>query len=340
MKAILAATSLAFLLIGLASAQTRVAPTATGVLVDDAYTKKSSQVKTTKLGCKEYQTLLYWGVTDKQSNGEVSQLQRYLQAYSGYKGKISGEFDEETELAVRRLQKQQNLVRPGLSCQTGYGVVEAKTRKFLNENQDCTPVVPRKTVSCVGVAQCPMIHQTLVRGSSDTEGVVGSVSTLQCFLRGQGMFTGPVNGSFGYTTQNALIAWQKSRGLLRNGKVLDETREAIARCAEQVAQAVSQEHSEEFSLHVSPASGPAPLTIKASFALNGTSCTSYEVNWGDGTPSESYDAGRPATCVPQPITFSVSHTYVSPNSYTISVKHGQDALSRLNVKNQAQVTVR
>lgn len=338
MKRILIACTCSFMLVGYAYAQTRMLPTATGVLVPD--TSKKSVEKMTKLGCPEYRNLLFWGVTDAQTNGEVSRLQTYLKQYAGYSGKISGTFDEDTELAVRRLQKQQNLVRPGLSCQTGYGVVETKTRKFLNENQDCTPIIPRKTVSCFGVDSCPFIQRALTKGSADTEGVVGSVSMLQCFLRSQGVYTGPVNGSFGYSTQLSLMNWQKSRGLFKSGSVNDETREAISRCAEQVAQPLSQEQAEEFSLHVSPASGPAPLTVKASFALNGSTCTSYEVDWGDGTPSENYDAGRPATCSPKPVTFSVSHVYATPNVYTISVKHGQDALSRLHVTNQAQVTVR
>jgi peptidoglycan hydrolase-like protein with peptidoglycan-binding domain len=325
-------------------------PTASGVEVQDfvaqrralqeATSTTNSATKLTKLQCPEYTHLLYWGVTDKQTNGEVSRLQTYLKSWAGYTGKITGVFDEDTELAVRRLQKNQNLVRPGLSCQTGYGVVETKTRTFLNNNQSCVPVIPRKTVSCLGVAQCPDITKTLARGGADPEGSVGQVAMLQCFLRAQGVYSGPVNGSFGYSTQTSLMNWQKSRGFLRTGTTNEETRSGIARCAEQVAQPVQQERSEEFSLHVSPASGPAPLTIKASFALNGSSCTSYEVDWGDGTPTESFDAGRPDTCVPRPVTFSVNHVYQTPNTYTISVKHGQDSLSRLHVRNQAQVIVR
>lgn len=55
-----------------------------------------------------------------------------------------------------------------------------------------------------------------------------SVATLQRRLRGLGYWVGPVNGSFGDTTQQAVYALQKVAGLTRDGVVGPKTAAALA----------------------------------------------------------------------------------------------------------------
>jgi peptidoglycan hydrolase-like protein with peptidoglycan-binding domain len=293
-------------------------------------------------GCALFTQTLYWGVTDKETKGEVSKLRAFLGLGKVKDKDDEGVYTEEMELAVRAYQKRNGIVTPGLSCKTGYGIVEKKTRDYINEKNNCTPVIPRKTVSCAGVPQCPLLRSNITKGTADAEGVRGVVSTLQCFLSRQGVYKGGITGSYGSTTAQAVSTYQTTRKLGVTGVVGAQTREAIAQCAP--ATAVEQgggkrAKSAHYTLRIDPARGEGPLTVTMSFAFNGTTCSSYEIGWGDGALADSYDAGRPATCSPQPVTQTYTHTYTTKGVYDISVKQGEDALSRLPVSNSAQVIV-
>lgn len=301
------------------------------------YEQQSQRLATNSTGCLLFTQTLYWGVTDADTHGEVSRLQEFLGL-----GKTvqKGVYDEATELAVRAYQRRFDILTPGLSCKTGYGIVEKKTRDIINAKNDCTPLVPRKTVSCSGVPQCPLIRTNITRGTVDAEGVRGVVSTLQCFLRNAGVYTGPVNGVFGLATQTAVTNYQTTRTLGVTGVVNAQTREAIAQCAPaRAAEQGRRAKSAHYTLRIDPARGPGPLTVTMSFAFNGTTCSSYELGWGDGTLADSFDAGRPNTCTQKPFTQTYTHTYTTPGIYDISVRQGEDALSRLPVSNSAQVIV-
>lgn len=327
-----------FSFVSVACAQTRPSyydpvslPSPTPRLVDGQET-----LNVNATGCLLFKETLFWGVTDAQTNGEVSRVQDFLHVTSAQKGV----YDEATELAVRAYQRQFDLVKPGLSCKTGYGIVERKTREYMNAHNDCTPIIPRKTVSCMGVAQCPTVRNAITRGQADAEGVRGSVATVQCFLARQGLFGGPINGSYGSTTEVAVRAFQKTRGLAVSGVVNAQTREAIGSCAPAVEAAPARvAKSDHYTLRVDPARGTGPLTVTMTFAMNGTTCSSYEIVWGDGTAADSFDAGRPTTCSPKPVTQTYTHTYTVKGIYDITLRQGQDALSRLPVSNTAQVIV-
>jgi peptidoglycan hydrolase-like protein with peptidoglycan-binding domain len=251
---------------------------------------------------------------------------------------VDGIYAEELEQAVRRLQKKNNLVTPGLCCKTGFGLVEEKTRAYLNKNLSCEPYKPRAQLSCRNVS-CPNISQELARGKYDPEGVLGEVGQLQCFLAGQGILAPVlVTGAFGPSTERALLSYQAKNGIAQTGTVNNQTRATIAKCGK--ATAGAQSKSQKYSFYIKPASGDAPLEIALSFALNGTNCSSYSVDWGDGTAPLAHDAGRPATCAQQPVTLFEKHTYVKAGSYTVTLKHGQDTLGRIPVVNQTQITVR
>lgn len=305
-------------------------------------TTKTVEAKDEKKECAKFTELLYFGVTDKESKGQVTQLQEWLRNYPALypSGAVNGVYGEEVELAIRKLQKQKSLVIPGLSCKTGYGLVEDKTRKYLNENLWCEPIIPREKIAC-GSVTCPTLTRTLSRGTTDPEGILGEVAMLQCFLAREGTLNPAlVNGAYGPSTERALLQYQARVGIAQTGTVGAQTRSAIAKCGKSTTPAGTQSKSQRYSFFIKPASGDAPLKIALSFALNGTTCSSYAVDWGDGTAPLAHDAGRPATCAQQPITLFEEHTYTRPGIYTVTLKHGQDTLGRIPVVNQAQITVR
>jgi peptidoglycan hydrolase-like protein with peptidoglycan-binding domain len=298
-----------------------------------------------KTGCPLFTETLYWGVTDAESKGEVTRLRSFLGLKKPSDADDVGVYTEEVELAVRAYQKRHDIVTLGLSCKTGYGIVEKKTRNYINEHNDCTPIIARKTVACGGVPQCPILRSSLTTASSDAEGVRGAVSTLQCFLKSVKLFSSSVTGVYGPSTQAAVRAFQESRKLGVTGVVNAETRKAIAEC--RVATVVQlpagtvqkRAKSAHYTLRIDPARGAGPLTVHMSFAFNGSTCSSYEIGWGDGEMADSYDAGRPTSCSPKPITNTYTHVYTKAGTYDVSVRQGEDALSRLPVSNSAQVVV-
>jgi PKD repeat protein len=66
------------------------------------------------------------------------------------------------------------------------------------------------------------------------------------------------------------------------------------------------------------------LSFALSFDLP-TSCTGYSISWGDGYTASQADGGT--SCAQTTSSKSVSHTYTSTGSYTITLKRGP-ALAR------------
>ncbi|HWO07621.1 MAG TPA: peptidoglycan-binding protein [Candidatus Paceibacterota bacterium] len=69
---------------------------------------------------------------------------------------------------------------------------------------------------------------------------------------------------------------------------------------------------------VSPGYGGDAFSVLATFELS-TTCTAYDIDWGDGTPHSIQNAG---TCSAGKVTKEVSHTYAGNGTYTITLKRG------------------
>ena len=67
-------------------------------------------------------------------------------------------------------------------------------------------------------------------------------------------------------------------------------------------------------------SGSDPLAFSLQFDLP-TSCTGYQVSWGDGSANTVQNDGG-NSCANTPVVKTVSHTYTSGGDYTITVKRG------------------
>jgi len=69
---------------------------------------------------------------------------------------------------------------------------------------------------------------------------------------------------------------------------------------------------------VTPGSGGDPKQVRVEFDLS-TSCTGYELDWGDGSSKETQAQG---TCEGSSVTKQFTHTYTDTGSYTITLKRG------------------
>jgi len=64
--------------------------------------------------------------------------------------------------------------------------------------------------------------------------------------------------------------------------------------------------------------GGDAFSVLATFQLS-TTCTAYDVNWGDGTAHATQAAGN---CAAGQVTKELSHTYANSGTYTITLKRG------------------
>ncbi len=122
---------------------------------------------------------------------DVKILQRALAERGLYKGAISGTFDAATGAALKAFEKAQGL--------TADGKTDGKVWSALQ-----THVVSRQTVG----------GPTLREGTSGQ-----AVRTLQKKLRDRGLYTGPIDGKFGASTEAAVKRFEKRRGAKVDGVV-------------------------------------------------------------------------------------------------------------------------
>ena len=137
---------------------------------------------------------------------DVVRLQQLLTSHGFSPGNIDGIFGPRTEAAVIAFQQSRGLLVDG--------IVGVQTWTALGVNCGSTPPPPGQP--------CP----TLRIGSRGA-----AVREVQQLLNSQGFNPGPIDGIFGPRTQNAVIAFQRSRGLVQDGIVGIKTWTALGvRC--------------------------------------------------------------------------------------------------------------
>ncbi len=167
-------------------------------------------------------------------SSEVTALQKQLQAAGYFDGPVTGYYGTLTQQAVSEFQKTKGL--------TVNGIADKATLKALNPEtpKDSQPEVlpsqsskqskeatrqalnPETLTDSQLEASLPQSSEqskletnstsALKRGSKNAE-----VTALQKQLQAAGYFDGPVTGYFGTLTQEAVIAFQKARGITPNG---------------------------------------------------------------------------------------------------------------------------
>jgi len=142
------------------------------------------------------------------SGDDVRQLQTQLQTQGLFNGPISGYFGPLTLAAVKAHQAANNLP------QTGY--VGPLTRGVLNSS---TPVAAAPSTGNVLGVSTFSFNSDLRQGMSGND-----VTQLQTKLTSEGVYTGPITGTFGTLTLKAVKAYQASKGLPQTGFVGTLTR--------------------------------------------------------------------------------------------------------------------
>ncbi len=132
--------------------------------------------------CTQLTRTLYIGLSDAQTAGEVSKLQRYLKTTGDYTyPTITGFFGAATQGAVQRFQDKRGIVHGGTPATTGFGIVGVQTR-YLIEALSCgyfgtnqtptqpaqqTPVPPAEQTPVPPAEQQPLVLKKCANGIDD-----------------------------------------------------------------------------------------------------------------------------------------------------------------------------
>ncbi len=81
-------------------------------------------------------------------------------------------------------------------------------------------------------------------------------------------------------------------------------------------------------ISVNPTAGNVPLIVKVRIEGEGEACTGYEINWGDGTASQTFEA-QDTECDTSNFIKEFVHTYFIPGTYTLKAKAGHGKLGTL-----------
>lgn len=215
-----------------------------------------------------------------------------------------------------------------------------------------TPVIPTNTgigitptaQSTNGLAtfqysRCPDLQYNLERGMSDAD-VAVEVTMLQRFLAQDSRLypEGEITGYFGPATERAVQRFQERHGIVTYGdyaatgygRVGPRTRHAIKNSC-----GVAGTHS----FAVSPVAGAAPLQVSATFEFRGSSCTSYQIDWGDGTTPVSQQAPSGGTCSNDSVRKQATHTYTTAGAYVVTLRVGQGSVYAIPIVGRANVLV-
>jgi len=83
-----------------------------------------------------------------------------------------------------------------------------------------------------------------------------------------------------------------------------------------------------------------PARVEVIFTLpTAETCSSYEVDWGDGTSMQRHDAGGSQSCPSAMVTKTFNHTYQNDGTYIIKLRRGTGALNNLGTQENATVTI-
>lgn len=152
--------------------------------------------------CSARPTLKYGAGNPSMGQGyladAVRELQRLLNDKGGYGLKVDGNFGYLTQDAVSQWQRRHGL-KPN-------GIVKGKTWDTLCISQTC-----------------PFDTPTLQMNSYPSHDEREAVRGLQALLNRQGGYDLVIDGYFGYLTRNAVIAWQRAKGLWADGIVRRKT---------------------------------------------------------------------------------------------------------------------
>ena len=139
------------------------------------------------------------------SGSDVKKLQRALKIVGIYDESIDGSFGDSTEEAVKAFQRDNKLTQDG--------VAGSATIKALFGQEAAEPADDKKGMEGItSIGDIGDAPATSEKGDSGTK-----VKKLQQALKLKGYYNGTVDGDFGESTEAAVIAFQKAKGMSRDG---------------------------------------------------------------------------------------------------------------------------
>ena len=154
-----------------------------------------------------------------KSSSAVRALQENLKALGFYTGSVTGNFGNLTKEAVYDFQKANGLSADGIAGSKTLSKIESKLKSSSSSSSSGSSSSSSSSSSSATLNT----SSTLQLNSKDDE-----VLTLQKMLKSLGFYTGNNTGNFGEKTRDAVIAFQKSRGLTADGIAGKKTLAAIS----------------------------------------------------------------------------------------------------------------
>jgi len=148
-------------------------------------------------------------------NSQVTSLQRNLQVAGYFNGPITGYYGSTTQAAVIQLQKAKGLTVDGIAGPNTRAALESSPVASASQTAPSTEA----TEDRMGFANPGLV---LKRGSRNSD-----VTALQRTLQAQGYYDGPITGYYGNLTENAVIQYQKAKGLTVDGMVGANTKATL-----------------------------------------------------------------------------------------------------------------
>lgn len=250
--------------------------------------------------------------------------------------RITGYYGALTARAVERFQIAQGVASGGTPSTTGFGAVGPKTRAALNAL--CSGKVLNSAVAedlnvspRIGQVPLTVVATFSLNGSS-----------CSSFILDWGDGTPPITFDAGYGTACTKdIAHKEAKHTYRTAGayslILKTTQGPLTSVTEVARVPVYVGVPVPASFSLSPTSGRAPLTTSVTFPVTGSTCTSFELDWGDGTIDRHERTS--AQCSADAGTEARSHVYSAPGSYNVTLKTGQASIAQLSVNERWTVSV-
>lgn len=236
-------------------------------------------------------------------SSEVTALQKQLQAAGYFDGPVTGYYGTLTQQAVREFQKTKGLTVSGIADEATLTALTPETSKSVPE------VLPPQSSTDSEVetnSTLPPQFSTDSKVETNSTKVLKKgisskdVAELQQQLQAAGYFDGLVTGYYGTLTQDAVIAFQKARGMTANGVADTNTINAL-------------------NTKETPASQPAKETLKPFLKT---------------TPQPDKEIPTPALQNPQPVVVDKPKTVVNSTKALEKGRRGSE-VTALQKKLQA-----
>ncbi len=160
-----------------------------------------------------------------------------------------------------------------------------------------------------------------------------------------------ISGYYGSLTQAAVQRWQAKYGVVAQGtpattgfgvvgpRTLSAMRAHCGSATTGSATTVTTNAAIARGLVITPEVGPVPLQVTATFSLNGSSCSSYYLDWGDGSAPLVFDAGNAAGCTKDIAHKRATHTYEVAGVHEVTLRAAHGPLSQAPVVGRTAVSV-